>query len=492
MTEKDHSSCWKRIVLHVVLPAGLTIMLFFGAIFGLMLPQIKQNFLEQKQQLIQELTGSVYTLVEHYHERHLSGELTLQQAQQRVLERIRAMRYGPEGKDYFWINDLEPVMIMHPYRTDLEGQNVADYPDSEGKLLFIEFINAVQASPEHAGYVDYMWQWKDDESVIVPKLSHVRLYEPWDWVIGTGIYLEDVRAELALITRNLERSFIFILLIVTGISGYLIWHGVCVEIRRRDNALYREQLLKSLAIKNEELESVVYIASHDLRSPLINLQGFSGELEQSCTWLKESLAQPESEEKQARICSIVNEQIPECLGFIRTNAEKMNGLVSGLLRLSRLGVAELKIEPVDANEVLDKVADACNYQLKSLETNLEVGSLPRCKGDYKLVDQVFTNLIDNAMKYRHPDRTPHIRVTGRRLGQMVEYAVADNGIGIKDSDQVKVFDMFHQNNKGGRSDGVGLGLTIVKRIVDMLDGEVRVDSEPDKGTTFTILLPAGD
>ena len=484
------STAWYRIVLHVIVPAGLTILLFVGAIYGLVLPQFERNFMNQKRQMIRELTGSVYALVEHHHARQIAGELTVEQAQQRALESIRAIRYGPENKDYFWINDLHPVMVMHPYRTDLEGQDISDYADPQGKRLFVEFVKTVQANPDHTGYVDYMWQWKDDESVIVPKLSHVRLFEPWDWVIGTGVYLEDVRTELAAITRRMEASVIVIVLIITVISGYLIWQGVCTEVGRQSAEQQRESLMQSLEIKNEELQSVVYVASHDLRSPLINLQGFSNELEHTCIALADLYDQPDTEDKQAKISTLIRDNIPESLSFIKTNTEKMKRLVEGLLQLSRLGAAELHVETLDMNELMQNVVASCQYQIKELNAAVETTDLPACQADAKLIDQVFTNLIDNALKYHHHQRTPQINITGQRVDRTVLYQVADNGIGMESEQQEKVFEMFHQANTNGRSDGVGLGLTIVKRIIQIMGGNIRVESQPDKGTTFTLILKA--
>lgn len=481
---------WFRIVLQVFVPAGLTLLLFVGAIYGILLPRFEDSFLDQKREMIRELTGSVYALVDQYYQRQCSGELTLAEAQHRARERIRAMRYGPEGKDYFWINDLQPVMVMHPYRTDLEGQNVRDYPDANGKPLFLEFIRAVK-TPAQAGYVDYMWQWKDDASDIVPKLSYVRLFEPWGWIIGTGVYIEDVHAEMGDVTAKMEASVIIIFLVIVGISGYLIWQGVCSEFKRQRAQRQREILMKSLEIKNEELESVVYIASHDLRSPLVNLQGFSDELERSCQALTAVLAEPDGPEKDRRLSELVEGLMPECLGYIKTNTVKMKLLVEGLLQLSRLGVAELTLERLDMHTLVQRVIDSCGYQIKSLEAAVIVEeTLPACRGDSKLVDQVFTNLIDNALKYRHPDRRPDIHISGRQCGRMVEYHVSDNGVGMEQAQLAKIFEMFHQIKPDGRCDGVGLGLTIVKRIVGILDGDVRVTSEPGAGTTFILLLPA--
>ena len=109
------------------------------------------------------------------------------------------MRYGPESKDYFWINDMQPRLIMHPYRTDLEGKDIAGFTDPSGKHLFVEVVRTVKNSG--AGYVDYQWQWKDDPDRIVPKISYVKGFDPWGWIIGTGIYVEDVHTEIAAITR---------------------------------------------------------------------------------------------------------------------------------------------------------------------------------------------------------------------------------------------------------------------------------------------------
>jgi methyl-accepting chemotaxis protein len=104
---------------------------------------------------------------------------------------VSALRYGPEGKDYFWINDLHPTMIMHPYKPELNGQDLTDYADPNGKHLFLEFVKVCEESGE--GFVDYYWpKYGADEPQ--PKLSFVKLFEPWNWIIGTGLYIDDIEA----------------------------------------------------------------------------------------------------------------------------------------------------------------------------------------------------------------------------------------------------------------------------------------------------------
>lgn len=483
-------SIWKQIVIHIIVPAGLTIVLFVGSLFLFVLPTFKETIFQSRKDLIREQVNSVHNLLVHYQERVTNGELTLEDAQKRVIERIRSMRYGSESKDYFWINDMNAAMIMHPYRTDLEGQSMAEYADSQGKLLVMEFVKVAKA--RQAGYVDYMWQWKDEPDREVPKISYVRLFEPWGWIIGTGVYIEDVKGEIRAITGQLACYLAAICLIIAVICGYLIWHGIKAEIGRQEVEQERERLMKSLSMKNEEMQSIVSITSHDLRSPLINIQGFSGELEKACRQITAFIQQdPRQDQPYQELRNLVESEIPEALGYIKSNTDKMQFLVNGLLQLSRIGSATLDIRQLNMKELIESVVNACQYQIKTTGATVTLGELPAAKGDPKQINQVFTNLIDNALKYRHPDRPPEIRVTGRLSDGQVEFAVADNGQGIESRHLTRIFEMFHQLHPENDAEGVGLGLTIVKRILDIQDGSIRVESQIGQGSTFYVALPAG-
>jgi PAS domain S-box-containing protein len=215
----------------IILPTLLTICLFVLTLFFILIPAFEHTILERKREMIRELTQSAWSVMAELEAEEQEGKLTRIEAQQRAIDRIQFLRYGDERKDYFWITDMEPRMVMHPYRPELNRTQVADYEDPTGKHLFSEFVTIVRQSGE--GYVDYMWQWKDDENRIVPKLSYVKGFQPWGWIIGTGIYIEDVKEEIAAITRRLLSLSIGITAAITFLLLFVTWQSLTIEKRRR-------------------------------------------------------------------------------------------------------------------------------------------------------------------------------------------------------------------------------------------------------------------
>jgi len=192
--------------LKIIIPLYATYILFVVSIFAVFLPLLKNHMMGQKKEMIHSLTESTWSLLSEYDQRVKQGELSFEDAQQRAVRRIRNLRYGMEGKDYFWLLDMQSKVIMHPYVSGLEGKDQTGYVDSRGKRVFSEFVKTVEK--DGSGYVEYMWQWKDDQSRIVPKISYVKGFSPWGWVIGTGLYLEDVDQEVGLMTREFIKIFL--------------------------------------------------------------------------------------------------------------------------------------------------------------------------------------------------------------------------------------------------------------------------------------------
>ncbi len=259
---------------------------------------------------------------------------------------------------------------------------------------------------------------------------------------------------------------------------------------RKKTEKERERLLKDLADKNKELESIIYVASHDLRSPLVNIQGFSKELSLSCKDIHKVLGEAGLNEKQRRtVDAIIDKDVPESLNYIQSSAYRMDILLKGLLRLSRLGRAAMKIEHLDMNDMLQKILDSMGFQIQETRAQINVRSLPGCYGDTMLITQVFSNLVDNAVKYLDPRRNGVIKISGRVEGDQSIYCIADNGIGIHADHKDKVFEIFHRLHPEGPVAGEGLGLSIIQRVLNRHNGQVWVESEPDVGSSFYVALP---
>lgn len=254
-TSSRHTGSSKQSALRIAVPALLCVLLFAGTIFAFILPFIEHRLMEQKRDLTRELTKLAFDTLRAYEHRVISGALDREQAQELAVEHIRRLRYGAEGKNYFWINDLAPTILLHPYWQDLEGQNVSGFTDPNGRRIFQNVLRTVEE--QGAGYVDYMWQKKADPNRIVPKISYVKLFEPWGWIVGTGIYVEDIRSEIASMTRTLVIVCSSILGIILALSFYMIRQGRRFEKDRNAawNSLQKNE--SRLHDINRELEAVL-------------------------------------------------------------------------------------------------------------------------------------------------------------------------------------------------------------------------------------------
>jgi len=252
----------------------------------------------------------------------------------------------------------------------------------------------------------------------------------------------------------------------------------------------REKLLDILFTKNKELQSIIHIVSHDLKTPLVNIDGFSKELADDCKRLLELMQDATfSEDKAYKANALINEYLPESLQFITASTNKIHILLDGMVQVSRIGDVAVDIEPLDMNKMVEEIIKTVQFNAKECDAVITADNLPGCLGDNAMINQVFSNLIGNALKYLDKKRKGKIHISGRILGQMSIYCVEDNGIGIAPEHHDEIFKVFCRLNAGNSADGEGLGLSIAMRILSRLNGTIRVESEPGKASRFFVSLP---
>lgn len=374
--------------LRIVLPTILAIILFIASIFIIILPVFRNNMLDRKKEMIKELTTAAASIIEQYVAKADSGFILKEAAQKKAASEIRAMRYGEEGKDYFWITDMHPKMIMHPYRPDLINQDLTNYKDREdksGKKLFVEFVRLVEARNE--GYLEYLWQWKDDHSRAAPKLSYVRGIAEWDWIIGTGIYINDVEEELDRLTENLLIVFtiislglIFILLSVVLQSSRIEDNRLqaesgLIEAKERYRALveasnegYILEVNGEIIYSNHVVQRLLGYAEDELAAMKIwELLDTSGELNgNGAEQLKKLFAgNSMTAEFEARVKSKRGEIIEVVISTSRIFFSQKNGHVFSFRRIRREPGHTLFSSPegglyhIENQFVTQKVGDVC-------------------------------------------------------------------------------------------------------------------------------------
>src|SRR5690606_16460563 len=184
----------------------------------------------------------------------------------------------------------------------------------------------------------------------------------------------------------------------------------------------------------------------------------------------------------------VREDVPEAIGFIRASTEKMDRLINAILRLSREGRRALVVESLDMPRMIENIAASVRHQPEAASAEVVIEPLPWMESDRLSVEQIFGNLIDNAVKYLDPARPGRIVVSGEEAEGRVVYRISDNGRGISERDHQRIFELFRRSGRQDRP-GEGLGLAFVRNSVRRLGGEISVESVLGEGSTFSLKFP---
>jgi len=231
---------------------------------------------------------------------------------------------------------------------------------------------------------------------------------------------------------------------------------------------------------NAEIQRFAYIVSHDLRAPLVNITGFTSELQR----LRAGIF-PEPE---AGPSGPLRDDFDEAIGFIKSSIDKMDRLINAILLLARQGSRVFTPEPVDTEALMRSIADGVAHRVQAAGATIAIGPLPRLVIDRIAAEQVFSNLVDNAVKYLRPDVPGAIAVSAAVEGGRAVFRVADNGRGIDPRDHARVFELFRRSGRQNQP-GDGIGLAHVRTLVRQLGGTISLDSTLGQGSTFTVVLP---
>ena len=246
--------------------------------------------------------------------------------------------------------------------------------------------------------------------------------------------------------------------------------GLFMDIdEQKKDKLNLEKYTEELEEKNKELESFSYSISHDLRAPLRSINGFS-----------DILMEELSEE--------IGEEGKRLLKIIKENALKMGGLIDDILDYSRVGRYELTVSPIDMNVLVNTVVEELTHANQHLKIKFSIGNLEPLTGDSVLIKQVFQNLIDNAIKYSSLNEEVVVEIGSKKLDRQVQYYIKDNGVGFDEKYLEKIFGVFQRLHSNTEFSGTGVGLAIVKKIIEKHKGRVWAKSSKGMGATFYLTM----
>ncbi|QSV46365.1 methyl-accepting chemotaxis protein [Geobacter benzoatilyticus] len=282
------------ILPKVMTISALTVVLFAGMVLLFFLPYIEGKMMDGKKESTRNVVEVAFATLNRYGEKAKLGEIPLEEAQRLAMADIKELRY--KGKEYFWINDLSPRMIMHPVKPELDGTDLSGNKDPKGKHLFVEFVKVCRE--KGAGFVDYMWPMPG-QSEPVPKISYVKLYEPWGWIIGSGIYVDDVRSDMAKLHWGVIGGTL-IFSVLTLMLALSVGLGIVRPLRNvvaslHDIADGEGDLTKRIAVTREDESGDL---ARSFNTFVEKLQGIIGQVAQNATMVAASASQVESASRQ--------------------------------------------------------------------------------------------------------------------------------------------------------------------------------------------------
>jgi len=318
-----------------ILALTISIALCFSLFLVWIFPMFKKSIKNSKYLKSKQLVETAYSLLEYHAKQAETGAVNLDVAKQQALEAVKNLRYGEN--DYFWINDLYPRMIMHPFKPELIGQDLSGIKDAKGKKLFRAFVETCKR--DGSGFVDYYWP-KPGEKTAVPKISYVKVFPPWGWIIGTGVYLNDL--------NSIEEEFIRKTYIVFSIATVIIFIG----------AVFGFLLTRSITKPISQAIEKLSLSSKDLASA-------SGQVSQS----SQQLAEGSSE--QAASIEETSSSLEEMSAMTKHNADSA-GLANNLMNEANQVISQANHSMAELTASMQEITKASEETSKIIKTIDEI------------------------------------------------------------------------------------------------------------------------
>ena len=363
-----------------LIPALAIAMLFILGL--LMIQQVRTDLYKGKQVMTQNIVETANGILSHYQQLEANGSLSTAEAQKAAMDQIRLLRYGQD--DYFWINDMKPTMLMHPMKPELDGQDLSKTKDPNGKELFNEMVRVAQR--QGAGLVDYQWA-KPGEVDPVPKISYVELFKPWGWIIGTGIYVDDVEAEFQ---RYVVR-FSIIGLVIASLMAVL----VAILIRSITKPLRDSmQAMANIASGEADLTRRLDVSGNDelttlsrdfntftqkLRTVITQLFETSGSLDQSSNALGglagQAHKQSQQQSQQMELVATAINEVTYAVQEVAKNAEHASNEVNDAEKQADLGQRNIDASLQQIDQLSTTINEAVGVIQSLAEETTQIGSV---------------------------------------------------------------------------------------------------------------------
>ncbi|MGD9544357.1 MAG: ATP-binding protein [Methylocystis sp.] len=287
--------------------------------------------------------------------------------------------------------------------------------------------------------------------------------------------------------------------LIIGVAGaaLLLMHQREMELQRLQRQLEAtnanleslvEQRTGHVREVNEEIQRFAYIVSHDLRAPLVNIMGFTSELESLRPSLFEATHEGLSREQNSADADERARDFDEALRFIKLSTSKMDRLINAILQLSREGQRMLRPERIDMNELFRTITEAVAHQAREAGATITIAPVPDVTSDRLSLEQIFLNLVDNALKYLRPSVQGEIALSATETPTIIVYKVKDNGQGVDEKDKERIFDLFRRAGNQ-ETPGEGIGLAHTRALARRLGGSISIQSTPGMGSEFSVALP---